>query len=55
MTDYVNVTQQLRTVLKTYQDSAPKSLQGPGLSLVHTHKKELESLERNDDSPNQTW
>lgn len=34
------VTPQLRTVLKEYQDSAPKSLQGPGLSLVHP-KKEL--------------
>lgn len=39
MTEFV--TPQLRTVLKTYQDSATKSLQGPGLSLVHHLKKEL--------------
>lgn len=39
MTEFV--TPQLRTVLKTYQDSAIKSLHGPGLSLVHTLKKEL--------------
>lgn len=39
MTEFV--TPQLRTVLKTYQDSATKSLHGPGLALVHTLKKEL--------------
>lgn len=39
MTEFV--TPQLRTVLKTYQDSATKSLHGPGLSLVHSLKKEL--------------
>lgn len=33
MTEFV--TPHLRTVLKTYQDSATKSLQGPGLSLHH--------------------
>lgn len=36
MTEFV--TPHLRTVLKTYQDSATKSLQGPGLSLVHPLK-----------------
>lgn len=46
MTEFV--TPQLRTVLKTYQNSATKSLQGPGLSLVHSHKKELLSPEIND-------
>jgi SKI/SNO/DAC family/c-SKI Smad4 binding domain len=41
MTEFVPPT--IRTVLKTYQDSAVKSLQGPGLSLVHPHKRELDS------------
>lgn len=54
MTEFV--TPHLRTVLKSYQDSAPKTLQGPGLSLPHhsiinnnihynqhIHKRELES------------
>ncbi|XP_055640910.1 uncharacterized protein LOC129778189 [Toxorhynchites rutilus septentrionalis] len=36
MTEYV--PPQLITVLKTYQDNAPKSLHGPGLSLVHPSK-----------------
>lgn len=47
MTEFV--TPHLRTVLKTYQDSATKSLQGPGLSLVHPIKKELYSPDLNDD------
>lgn len=36
MTEYV--PPQLITVLKTYQDNAPKGLHGPGLSLVHPSK-----------------
>ncbi|XP_055601414.1 uncharacterized protein LOC129750189 [Uranotaenia lowii] len=36
MTEYV--PPQLITVLKTYQDNAPKGLHGPGLSLVHPGK-----------------
>lgn len=48
MTEFV--TPHLRTVLKTYQSSATKSLQGPGLSLVHPHKKEFNSPELNDDT-----
>lgn len=48
MTEFV--TPQLRTVLKTYQDSATKSLQGPGLSLVHHLKQELLSPDLSDDS-----
>lgn len=47
MTEFV--TPQLRTVLKTYQDSATKSLQGPGLSLVPL-KNELHSPDINDES-----
>lgn len=43
MSEYV--TPQLRTVLKTFQDKATKSLQGPGLSLVHPQKKERVSPE----------
>ncbi|XP_055684317.1 ski oncogene [Lutzomyia longipalpis] len=43
MSEYV--TPQLRTVLKTFQDKATKSLQGPGLSLVHPQKKEPPSPE----------
>lgn len=51
MTEFV--TPHLRTVLKTYQDSATKSLQGPGSSLaVHTAamKKELHSPELTDEA-----
>lgn len=48
MTEFV--TPQLRSVLKTYQDSATKSLQGPGLSLVHHLKKELLSPDLTDES-----
>lgn len=44
------VTPQLRTVLKTYQDSATKSLHGPGLSLVNSFKKELLSPNHNNNS-----
>ncbi|XP_037051633.1 ski oncogene [Bradysia coprophila] len=48
MTEFV--TPQLRTVLKTYQDTATKSLQGPGLlSLVHPLKKEVVSPDLNDE------
>ncbi len=48
MTEFV--TPQLRTVLKTYQDTATKSLQGPGLlSLVHPLKKEVLSPDLNDE------
>lgn len=48
------VTPHLRSVLKTYQDSATKSLQGPGSSLVvhpSTMKKEIPSPDPRDDPP----
>lgn len=50
MTEFV--TPHLRTVLKTYQDSATKSLQGPGSSLVvhqAAMKKELDSPDPQDE------
>lgn len=43
------VPPRLRTVLKTYQNSATKSLQGPGLTLINPHKKEIESPESGDE------
>lgn len=52
MTEFV--TPHLRTVLKTYQDSATKSLQGPGSSLVvhpTAMKKELDSPEPVEEAP----
>lgn len=39
----------IRKVLKSYHQRAPSSLKGPGLALIHPHKKELESPELSDD------
>lgn len=33
----------IRKVLKSFHQRAPSSLKGPGLALIHPHKKELES------------
>lgn len=50
MSEQQFVTPKLRTVLKTYQSSATKSLQGPGHALIHPHKKEIESPEIGDEA-----
>lgn len=39
----------IRKVLKSYHQRAPSSLKGPGLALIHPHKKELESPELSDE------
>lgn len=52
MTEYV--TAQIRTVLKSFQNTATKSLQGPGFSLVHnSHKKEILTPEPNEEQIHQ--
>jgi hypothetical protein len=49
MTEFVTPT--IRTVLKTYQDSAIKSLQGPGLSLHSQNRGDIDSPDLNEPPP----
>lgn len=44
----------IQKVLKSYHQRAPSSLKGPGLALIHPHKKEIESPELTDDSSAQS-